>query len=122
MGGRVVAHQRGAPFLVNHALDPLAALQDAAADMVEDDLADFDHVVDACHALRTDETAGICRLAAALRVKERLVEHRVLVEEVDDDRLELEIPGLFVIEFLCRGESPDAFGRARGFVDNRLLL
>ena len=78
MGGRMVAHQREAPFLVDHALDPLAALQDAAADMVEDDLADLDDVVDACHALRPDKTPGICRLAAALRVKERLVEHCII--------------------------------------------
>ena len=118
----VVAHQRPAPLLIHHALDPFPAPYDPAGDMVEDHFANLDNPVDLRHALGTDERAGIGRLPAALRVEEGLVKDCICVKEVQHNRLELDIRRLLVIEFPGRGKGPQPVRILRGLVLLGLLL
>ncbi len=115
VGRRVMARQRQAALLVHHTLHPVAALQGAARDPVEDHLADFYRLLHPHHALGRHEGAGIGRLTAAFGVKERLVQHRHPVEVIEHHRLELDLARLLVVEFLRRGQGfgPLAVGGKR---------
>ena len=82
----------------------------------------LDHVLDPDHRIGREEGARVRGLTAALGVEEGLVQDHEPVEEVDDDRLELDLARLLVVERAGRRQGRDTLLVGRERVVDALAL